>query len=128
MNKVVFVGDEPSAKNMNKNLPFVGAKCFNTLISWIAVISPNYYICLNSHTENDLQLIQELQAKQQFKVVVLGKKAQARLQKISIPCFLLPHPSPANLQTNDKEFISQQLKSCREWINDEILCNYPFAR
>ena len=50
------------------------------------------------------------------KVVALGGMVSKHLKRLDIEHFTLPHPSPLNRQTNDPEFISNQLKKCAFYL------------
>jgi hypothetical protein len=116
MISVVFVGDEPSKSTYASDIPFVGAKCFKTLVCWINNLSPDYYICFNSREWDDREKAKFLHAKG-FKVVALGKMASKRLP--DTPHFCLPHPSGLNRQLNDKEFVADRLQECYNYIRSK---------
>lgn len=117
MVKVVFVGDEPSQTNIDPDIAFVGAKCFQRLTEWINYLRPDYYICLNSHTDNDIFKIERLK-EDGFKVIALGNKASERLTKWQIQHYKLPHPSGLNRKINDKKIIEHELDTCLVWLED----------
>ena len=52
------------------------------------------------------------------KIVALGTKVSHVLMLTSIEHFMLPHPSGLNHQINDKEYVSEKLKQCREYLWD----------
>ena len=54
------------------------------------------------------------------KIVALGSAVSKFLEDHNVEHFKLPHPSPRNRQLNDKEFIKNELKACREYINPDI--------
>lgn len=113
MIKVAFIGDEPSKKNAHQDLAFVGAGCFKTVISWIRDLDPDYYVCLNSNTDKDIEKISILY-KEGFKLVALGEKASKRLN--SLPHFKLPHPSGLNRLLNNRIFMNDTLNDCEDYI------------
>lgn len=115
MNKVVFVGDKPSKTNISELVPFVGAKCFNTLITWIKYLKPDYYIVVNSDDPQDWQRIRDMN-KAEFKFVALGKNASQALKFFEIEHYTLPHPSGLNRKLNNKEFLNKELITCRNYI------------
>ncbi len=117
MIKIVFVGDEPSKTNVDPDIAFVGAKCFDRLVDWIAILKPDYYICLNSNTDNDTFKIGRL-AESNFKIVALGDKASKRLSDYDVEHFKLPHPSGLNRKLNDKTYVEAQLWACKQWLTD----------
>lgn len=113
MVKVIFVGDKPSTKNVSEDIPFVGASCFNRLVSWIKRINPDYYVCLNSETNRELSDIEVL-SQEGFRVIAFGTQACVRLRDRGISHMYMPHPSGRNLMTNDEELISKALEEA--WI------------
>lgn len=118
MKNVVFVGDTISKTNVHSEVAFVGAKCFTTLVKWIKVINPDYYICINSDTWQDIGIIREMACNTDFKFIALGKRASNRLSKYSIPHLEMLHPSGLNRKINDKEHVKICLEQCKEFINE----------
>lgn len=116
MIKVAIVGDAPSKLNVDEDVPFVGAACFERLISWIKVLSPDFYLCFNSESHQDRRSIETL-ALNGFKVIALGKFASVRLNDYGVPHFTLPHPSGRNVKNNNKELIEAALVQAKEYIN-----------
>lgn len=115
MTKVVFVGDEPSRMNLNATIPFVGAKCFPTLVDWIKRLAPDYYVVMNSNTKDDLIDI-ESYYKAGFKVIALGNKASKRLEKIKVGHYKMPHPSGLNRILNDEARVALELYYASSYI------------
>jgi uracil-DNA glycosylase len=120
MTKVLFVGDEPSKTNAHKDVAFVGAKCFSTLVSWIWILEPDYYVCINSSTPKDWDKILALKG-EGFKIIALGKKAAEVLDELNVSHFQLPHPSGLNRKLNDKEYINRELKVAYDYIHDTLI-------
>lgn len=118
MLKVVFVGDEPSRTNIDKSIPFVGAKCFDTFIEWVNKFDIDYYVVLNSHTKTDLTKIKKLSG-EGFKVIAVGNKASDRLYKLDIRHAKMPHPSGLNRQLNDPYLSNLSIESCIQFLYEE---------
>lgn len=116
MNKIVFIGDRPSSKNLDQNVPFVGTKSYSNLIKWTNSMSIQSYSLLNSHTSNDKTKILDLVA-QGFKCVALGNNSSKVLENLKIEHFKLPHPSPRNRLLNDKNYIDNELIKCKNYLN-----------
>jgi hypothetical protein len=116
MIKAVFVGDEPSRLNVNSNIAFVGSKSFATLVDWINHLRPDFYVCKNSHTEDDLYDVRTL-VKNGFKAIALGNKASVRLEKLGIKHYKMPHPSGLNRKLNDPTVVFNSL-----------ICAFTFLR
>lgn len=118
MTKVLFIGDEPSSKNVSNFVPFVGAKCFDTLVEWIKYLEPDFYFIVNSDSYHDFMFINDLR-KTDFKFVALGKNASKRLDTMAIKHFTLPHPSGLNRKLNNKEYLKEQLNSCGRYLYND---------
>lgn len=116
MNKVVFVGDQPSSKNKDPNVAFVGTPSFNRIAKWLDVIKLSEVKLINSHNETQLNIVKKLR-KSGYKIVALGNEASKRLNKEGIEHHKLPHPSFRNRQLNDPKFELEQLKKCKEWLD-----------
>lgn len=114
---VVFVGDQPSKLNKSPDVPFVGARCYPVLLSWIQSMDINDYKLINSHK---LELLKETQKmfKKGFKVVALGNMASSRLEALEIDHYKLPHPSPKNFLLNNKDFINKKILECKRYIHE----------
>lgn len=115
MIKAVIVGDEPSPTNIHSDIAFVGAKCFERLVSWIKQLPIDYYICVNSVTESDFKKIDAL-TKAEFKVIALGSAVSRRLSALGIGHFMLPHPSGLNRKLNDPKFVALELFFCSTYL------------
>lgn len=113
MIKAVFVGDEPSRLNRNIDIAFVGARCFPTLVEWIAKLPVDYYVCINSNKQSDLDKIKCL-ADNGFKVVALGNKASRRLKDMEH--YMLPHPSGLNRKLNNKQELALRMLKCCDYL------------
>jgi len=57
-------------------------------------------------------------ARSHDKVIALGSFASSCLDRINISHFKLPHPSPRNRLMNDKEYVTQTLGECKDYINE----------
>lgn len=114
--RVVFVGDRPSRLNKNKKVAFVGAKCYNRLVSWISTIQPKDFILINSHTNSMLSLIKNYYL-EGYKIVALGNLAATRLCTLGVPHHKLPHPSGLNRKLNNKQYVISALKAAKHYIN-----------
>lgn len=117
MLKVVFVGDEPSNLNASNQIAFVGARCFPKLVEWIKTLAPDYYVCLNSNTSNDLDKIMKL-SHSGFKVITLGLAASLRLKCYKVPHYSMYHPSGLNRKLNNKKNVDNKLKECYNWLRE----------
>lgn len=118
---VLFVGDCPSKLNKDPDVAFVGSKSMPVLEKWIKKIKPKEYGMLNSHTEFLLTCI-EVEHNLGAIIVTLGNNASKRLEKIGIPHFKLPHPSPRNRKLNDPNFIDSELKKCKTYLKGKGKC------
>ena len=50
------------------------------------------------------------------RVVAWGSGVSRHLDRAHIEHFVIPHPSPRNRQTNDRELVYERLSLCREYI------------
>lgn len=114
--KVLFVGDEPSSKNKDPNIAFVGTPSFKRIAKWMDIIELKDIKLVNSHNENQLKIVKELKDCG-YKVVALGNQASKRLKKQGIDHHRLPHPSPRNRLLNNKKFELKELKKCKDWLD-----------
>lgn len=112
---IIFVGDRPSAKNIDPNIPFVGTKSYKKLLEWIKILEIENYVLLNSHTEIDIFHVKTLYGIG-YLVIALGNNASKRLSKAEILHHKLPHPSGLNRKLNDKEYVDSELKKCYAYL------------
>ena len=125
MSRVIFVGDNPSKTNVRQDVAFVGAKCFDRLIGWIKYLDPDYYICLNSTSQTDLDKIVDLYTNG-FKVIALGSKASERLDNLNVVHFKLIHPSGRNRLINDEKYVRRELKRAYDYIHNTFVGSVDF--
>ena len=128
MEKIVFVGDKPSAKNIDPNVPFVGTQSYKRLLDWIfrMNIDISDVIMINKDTLYGYGTID-------FKFIALGNEAEKALknhsreywdvttnkpQPLKANYFKLPHPSGLNRKINDKNYLDNILKECSEWLKE----------
>lgn len=123
---IIFVGDKPSTKNIDPNIPFVGTKSYKTLLGWVADM--DIFI-------NDIKLINAdkfryypsseviyfnfspICYKSEATLVALGNNASNKLENLGLNHFKLPHPSGLNRKLNDKKQLKKTLQSCKHWVN-----------
>lgn len=117
---ILFVGDKPSAKMKPGARPFEGAACEKRVREWILSLmsSDPFYLVINRTDEN---LLHYLSSAVIYKhpIVSFGNIAYNRLRKLGYESFKLPHPSGRNRQINNKKFINQKLKECKQWLNSQ---------
>lgn len=109
MRQIVFVGDEPSAKNVDPDIPFVGTQSYKTLLNWIWQMDidiSNVSLC-----NRDKILVHPSAL-----CVALGQKASKTLVELRVPHFVLPHPSPKNRVLNKKHVVEAYLRKCKEYL------------
>lgn len=118
---ILFVGDRPSPRMKPGAKPFEGAACEKRLMEWLEVLSNGF----TNSAFDDFRIVNRFdRPKRIFAkwwtgeaiVVALGNNASRTLNKYCIVHFKLPHPSGRNRQINDKAFIEQKLKECKEWL------------
>ena len=119
MIEVLFVGDEPSPKCFDKTIAFVGTRSYTILLEWWKKLWPIGIAVENSHNKQCLKNIKYYH-NLNYKVVALGNKASARLTKMGIEHFKLPHPSGRNRKLNDPNFIDSELEKCNNYIKGSV--------
>lgn len=131
---ILFIGPSPSLKNKDLNIPFSGTRSAKILMEWInemnlfqhklyfynisslpgrtkfnMVEKENLYYTLGRHMNRGFD----------FKIIALGNIVEKELTLHSkVDNFKLPHPSGLNRKLNDKEFIKEQLKLCKNYLEE----------
>src|SRR5574343_1816661 len=105
MRTILFVGDNPSRLNKNKNVAFIGSPSGKKLLEWIEILEIKNYKAIN---RTDAKLVTEVvnNMKEDGYIVALGRNAEKALTELGVEYFSLPHPSPKNRKLNDKEEIN----------------------
>jgi len=113
LTKIIFIGDKPSLKNTNPDVPFVGTVSYKTLLKWFKILNlnENNYTIYNSHNLTCIETIKNTYNINN-KYIALGNEASKRLDKLNIKHFKLPHPSGRNRLLNDKFKINEILSKC----------------
>lgn len=119
--KIIIVGINPTKKEHMKN------NTMNRLKRWmnsIGIDEYNFTNCIFTLGKYKKEMINYETLKKNVsgfdKVLALGKFVSDALIKINIDHFKIPHPSGLNRQTNDKEFINEELKKCKSYVLGEI--------
>lgn len=123
---IIFVGDKPSKKNTNPDIPFVGTKSYKTLLEWIYLMDIDISQVQLENSDKDsfcgylklCQIVGNDCLQDDIQLVVLGNNAEKIVKKFNHPYFKLPHPSGLNTKLNDKKWLSNELKRCKEWLNE----------
>lgn len=120
MRYVIFVGDKCSKTNISNDIAYVGARCFSTLVKWIKVIDPDYYICINADSRKNFDTIEKLY-NEGFTVVTLGSKADAKVKKYTkiSDAYRMEHPSGLNRKLNNAKYVSKMLQDLKEFIDSK---------
>jgi len=114
---VIFVGDKPSSKNKNPDVPFVGTPSYVNLMQWVAQLDIHWkkFDIIN---RNDL--LQKGKRWPKAKYILLGEEAYTEYLKLqnrlNLNGYKLPHPSPLNRKLNDKKLIKKELNQCKQWL------------
>lgn len=116
MIKVVFVGDTASKLNIDTDIPFVGAKCFPTIVKWIKFLEIDYYVCFNSDKHYNLDVVRKLK-QNGFKVLALGARASERLSCARIEHLKIDHPSGCNRKLNNKTYLNKMLQDVKYYVS-----------
>lgn len=116
---ILFIGDEPSRLNTDKEVAFKGAACETRLNEWIKRVNRKETYMVINRVDKDFHELVGLCVALNEPIVALGNKASGALK--NEPHFKLPHPSGRNRQINDKKLIEQKLTDCKKYI-EEMLC------
>ncbi len=121
---ILIVGDKPSKKNKDKNVPFVGTISYKTLLEWLYKMNIDISrVQLGNASDISINKYNEAYTHFglfQYKyVIALGEVASKFLTSKEIDHFKLPHPSGLNRQNNNKKLLESKLKECEEWLNSE---------
>jgi uracil-DNA glycosylase len=126
MERIVFVGDKPSAKNLDPNVPFVGTQSYKKLLDWIFKMNLDVSLVFMCNKDGLKPYHTGL-----HKFVALGNEAEKALKNhvnhywdISRQAeypeparyFKLPHPSGRNPKANASPELDQLLKECETWL------------
>lgn len=141
---ILIVGDKPSPSMKPGAKPFEGAKCEQRLLEWIGyglssigIYEVHYENFLGKGiiADNSCRLFEGGGDKWSIMFVIVNK--DSILSKVNamvkcdwiialgneaseflgeVPHFKLPHPSGLNRQVNDKAYIEEQLKLCKEYL------------
>ena len=114
--RVLFVGDKPSAANIDPEVAFEGTQSGETLKEWIKFLGL---------TDGEYKMINRIHPTfaatvalfEDSRIVALGNEASLALNAIAQPHFKLPHPSGRNRVLNDHDYVLAILRECREYIN-----------
>lgn len=107
--RVLFVGDEPSARNNDPKVAFVGTKSGDRLKRWADYLGVTYH-AVNSDDKELLTATIRMSERFCQPIITLGNKARLRVKRIAdengyaLYCYHLPHPSFRNRLFNDKRY------------------------
>lgn len=125
MSKVLFVASNPS------NVTGINATIKN-FYKWLDVLEIRICCFANvsdyktpgnrplKKSEWELEKLSKY-CKNHDKIVALGATARDALERLSVRHFSLPHPSPRNRQLNDKYWLNNRLRECKEYVNEHSL-------
>lgn len=120
---VLFIGDQPSSKNVDPTIPFVGTPSYKRLLKWIGELDLSVGL-VKIINKREHVMINEYE----FDVVLfLGKKSETCVGVLShrdghpgaatVPKFkTVDHPSPRNRKFNDPDYEKKMLKELKGWL------------
>lgn len=125
--KLLVVGMNPSntpalAGRVNKN------STFDRLHKWMDALGVHHFSFCNTfdypknnpkRSDVDFNTL-ALACSEYDRVVCLGGFASVALNSIGVRHFRLPHPSPRNRVLNDKAVEAQELKLCKEYLDESF--------
>jgi uracil-DNA glycosylase len=132
--RVLFVGDQPSSKNVHPKVPFVGTSSYKRLLRWIGELDLDIHrvSIVNSRDDvygdwvPDLIIFLGKEAEKKFKgetkrflvasdggYFELGKHQWSydKVRKTTID-----HPSPRNRKLNSRYYETVMLENLKKWI------------
>lgn len=122
---IIVVGDKPGKKNVDPNIPFVGTQSYKTLLGWIWEMDidiSQVYLCNKDSEDLSFWYDQYRKKDRCVRFICLGEASDKKLSRDGIEIrFKLPHPSGLNRKLNDKEWLAEQLKLCKEWLDEQEL-------
>ena len=124
---IVFVGDKPSKKNLDPNVPFVGTKSYRTLLDWILQLDvdvSDVVICNSADFKKECEgfyLVEKANSitclEPTDKIIALGNNADKYLKSLGVTYhYKIDHPSGLNRKLNDKKYVKEMLTSCKQYI------------
>lgn len=98
---------------------------FRKLESWMSHCNVQHFSFCNTfddpseakYSKVDFQRLCTL-TKGYDKIIALGGFVSGSLNKIDVPHFKLPHPSPRNRLLNDKAYERKIINECKDYLND----------
>lgn len=132
--RILFIGDEPSAKNVDPRIPFVGTASYKRLLRWIGEL------------DLDIRRVDIINSKDDMrsdwvpdKIIFLGKgteeKFKAETKEFLVysdygyfrlpthqwsydttPRITIDHPSPRNRKLNSRKYEKEMLQNLKNWI------------
>lgn len=123
--KVLFVGDEPSSRNVNTTVPLVGTSSYKRLLKWIGELDLDIQDVGLLNKKDEILLY----GNEYDVVIFLGKKAECVIRVFSrgqvdysptlsfLPRFrVIDHPSPRNRKFNDPKYETKMLAELKRWL------------
>jgi len=118
--KVLVIGINPSdKKTIQKN------STFHRLENWMDNLGLGVFSFVNVIPEPGCYKKEDIDYDRlrkvcngHSKILALGSFVSEALDKIEVPHFKLPHPSPLNRQLNDKSFEDSMLVECAKYLGE----------
>lgn len=116
MKRVLIIGMNPSMKRLK-------SPTLKVVDQWATAWGLDYYSFDNiyghpgSFSLKDIRREEILeQVRGHDRIVVLGSKVSDILRLMGVEHFKMPHPSGLNRQMNNKPFIEEQIRLCKEYL------------
>lgn len=126
---ILVLGRNPSSKNLDWDTPFLGAPSYTRLKSWLRSLRTDDRVFFLENCTNQIKPSFNKNAIKKYvsklcltnidKVIALGNDAEKVCRAAGVSYFKLPHPSGLNRKLNGREYITEQLIKCDEWLSDE---------
>lgn len=132
--KILWLGLNPSTKNVNPDVPFVGTRSNKRLSKWQSSLTDKFkveHIVLNISkkvtaksreikTKDYLDVYALIATVKPDIIIGLGDKVGGRLRKLNVDHFQVPHPSPRNRYWNEKYKEEFTMKALEGFVDRRI--------
>lgn len=118
---VMFVGDEPSSKNVDNNVAFVGTASYKRLLKWIGELD----LDINKVELINLKDFEATRQRKTYpdKVIILGFKTNSKLwseygiaTEYDDSIRVIDHPSYSNRNLNNPKYEKNMLTNLKHWL------------
>ena len=130
---ILILGRNPSKKNCDPNIPFLGAPCYKRLMRWLEKLNgPNrHFILANCSNDKEAKfntkalpnlfsnLLEHILKYEVDLIIALGNDAAKVCELAQVTYYKLPHPSGLNRLFNNPRYEIDMLFKCERWLNEK---------